>query len=257
MKKHIPNTITLCNLMCGCIAVSHALNGCYVMALSFIIAGAVFDFFDGFAARLLHVVSPVGKELDSLADVITFGFAPAAIAYRELMVCIGLYLDETGLSAGYDWLRYLSAAAFLIAAFSALRLARFNLDTRQATSFIGLPTPANALWVAAMVITLSNNADRVAALSKDCMSPALASALALCVLIAVSCTLLVCNLPLFALKFKDFSWEHNDVRYIFLGVSVAILIAGCVRGEGVFIASVGCVILWYVILSLIFKGRSE
>ena len=123
MKKHIPNTITCCNLISGCIA--------------------VFDFFDGFAARLLHVSSPVGKELDSLADDITFGFAPATIVYSMLKTTLSSSTCGTETCPLITLLPY---AAFIIAAFSALRLAKFNLDERQATSFIGLPTPANALF---------------------------------------------------------------------------------------------------------------
>src|SRR5574344_855603 len=142
-KKHIPNSITCCNLISGCIATTYAFSGNPKMALLWIIVGAVFDFFDGMSARLLHVSSPIGKELDSLADDITFGLAPASIAFM-LLADFPFCLDGVG--------RLLPYTAFLIAAFSALRLAKFNLDTRQTTSFIGLPTPANALFWASFVI---------------------------------------------------------------------------------------------------------
>ena len=129
--RSIPNTLTCCNLLSGCGATLTAINsGDFKLALLYIIIGAVFDFFDGFAARMLHVSSPIGKELDSLADVITFGMAPAAIVWAYLNTC---HFP-------------LSIFPFLMVAFSALRLAKFNLDERQTSSFIGLPTPANALF---------------------------------------------------------------------------------------------------------------
>ena len=145
LKKHIPNTITCCNLISGCIATYFAFQGDYRTALLFIIIGAVFDFFDGMVARLLHVSSPIGKELDSLADDITFGFAPAAIIFSYL----------SALTANSQW--PIAFLAFIMAAFSALRLAKFNLDERQALGFIGLPTPANALFWGALIGGLHGN----------------------------------------------------------------------------------------------------
>lgn len=140
MKKHIPNTITCCNLISGCIATYWAFQGDYRLALLFIVIGAVFDFFDGMTARLLHVSSPIGKELDSLADDITFGFAPSAIVFSFLSPL------TTQLSP------YIPYLAFVMAAFSALRLAKFNLDERQTLGFIGLPTPANALFWGSLIV---------------------------------------------------------------------------------------------------------
>ncbi len=199
--KHLPNAITCCNLICGCIATGFALQPDYGTALAFIIAGAVFDFFDGFTARLLKVSSPVGKELDSLADDITFGFAPAAVVFS--------LLGETTAGAFGPYLAY---AAFLIAAFSALRLAKFNLDPRQSTTFIGLPTPANALFWAALATGMH---DQMAQLP---YAPAL-----LLAGIALSCWLLVCEIPMFALKFKNYGWRGNEIRYGFILVSGALL----------------------------------
>ena len=126
IKKHIPNTITCCNLISGCIATYWAFMGVAYLALLFIVIGAVFDFFDGMVARLLHVSSPIGKELDSLADDITFGFAPSAIVFSYI-------------STFHIHLPFIPFLAFIMAAFSALRLAKFNLDERQALGFIGLP----------------------------------------------------------------------------------------------------------------------
>lgn len=145
ITRNIPNTITSCNLFCGCIASYMAFHSKYELALLFIVLGATFDFFDGMTARLLHVSSPIGKELDSLADDITFGLAPAAIAFS--------LFKEVHYP---DFLQPLSGimpyTAFLIAVFSALRLAKFNLDERQTSSFIGMPTPANALFWGSLTV---------------------------------------------------------------------------------------------------------
>jgi CDP-diacylglycerol---serine O-phosphatidyltransferase len=230
MKKHFPNTLTCCNLLCGCFATLAAYRGDYTAALLFIVVGAVFDFFDGFAARLLHVSSPIGKELDSLADNVTFGFAPATIVFSLMRNCAA----QCGATAGagcamYDadgacplstlvsspagqWLPYV---AFLISAFSALRLAKFNLDERQSTSFIGLPTPANALFWGAAAYGLHNG---------GITSPSSAPLFALLFVgTLLCCYLLVSEIPMFALKFKSFGWKGNELRYTFIAVSAALI----------------------------------
>ena len=144
ITRHIPNALTCMNLFSGCIACVMAFHANFEMALLFIVIGAVFDFFDGLAARLLHAYSNIGKDLDSLADDVSFGVAPALIVF-SLFKEIN-YPDYLSFLA--NWLPY---AAFLIAVFSALRLAKFNNDTRQTTSFIGLPVPANALFWASLI----------------------------------------------------------------------------------------------------------
>ena len=197
MKKHIPNTITCCNLISGCIATYFAFQANFQLAFAFIIIGAVFDFFDGFAARLLHVSSPVGKELDSLADDITFGFAPAAIVFTMLRTLLSACGDGAAVCPVTPYVPYV---AFVIAAFSALRLAKFNLDERQTTSFIGLPTPANALFWAALSV-----------------SPALVVGALL------SSWLLVAEIPMFALKFKHYGVKGNELRYGFVLFSILLL----------------------------------
>ena len=225
LKKHIPNTITCCNLLSGCVATMYALEGMYPLAFTFIIAGAVFDFFDGLTARALKVSSPIGKELDSLADVITFGLAPSTIVFAELSV-----IDYPAfLEPLRPWLPF---AAFIMAAFSALRLAKFNLDERQTTSFIGLPTPANALFWASLIVG-----------SRELIEGSPYMVFALMMLLAVSCWLLVSEVPMFALKFKHWGWAGNQTRYIFIATS-ALLIA--IFG----ITGIAIVILWYVVLSL-------
>ena len=221
MKKHIPNTITCLNLISGCIATYWAFCGVWHIALLFIVIGAVFDFFDGMSARLLGVSSPIGKELDSLADCITFGFAPSAILFDFL-------------KGGIEYLpwHYLPYAAFIMAAFSALRLAKFNLDERQAMGFIGLPTPANALFWASLIVGAGEEL--------------MASPTLYWVVFAgmfVSCYLLVSEIPMFALKFKTWAWKGNDVKYIFLITCVPILLLMGISG-------LAAIISWYVILSV-------
>lgn len=234
MKKHIPNTLTLCNLICGCIAAYMALQPepQYATAFYFIIGGAVFDFFDGFAARLLHVSSPLGKELDSLADDITFGMAPAAIVFAMLRQTVPAIVPE-----GHWAAIALPFAAFLIAAFSALRLAKFNLDERQTTSFIGLPTPANALFWGALA---------TAAHTHIATTPW--AAWALLAGVVASSLILVAEVPMFALKFKHFGWKGNALRYTFLIVSAALIISfGLV--------AVALAVVLYVLLSLLTQHR--
>lgn len=207
IKKHIPNSITCCNLISGCVAVTFALLGEPDKALLWIIIGAVFDFFDGMSARLLSVSSPIGKELDSLADDVTFGVAPSAIIFWQLQVAdYPAWLEPARSIIPY--------AAFLMAAFSALRLAKFNLDERQTTSFIGLPTPANALFWGALIVE-----------NPSWLCGGEWSAPVIIVLMLVSCWLLVCELPMFALKFKHWSYKGNEVKYFFAVFSAVVIVA--------------------------------
>ena len=229
IKKHIPNSLTCCNLMCGCMATGAAFYGNYRWAIVMIIVGAVFDFFDGMVARLLGVSSPIGKELDSLADVVTFGVAPSAILfYLFHEVQYPAFLEPAA--------KILPYTAFLMAAFSALRLAKFNLDTRQTTSFIGLPTPANALFWGSLVV--GQHAFLVSAKF---------NAAFLFLFMFLSCLLLVAEVPLFSLKFKDLSWEHNRVQYIFL--------VGCLACLPLGTSALAAIVVWYVALSLIVNSR--
>lgn len=257
MKKHIPNALTLCNLVCGCIAVRYALMAMFGYALVFILLGAVFDFLDGFVARRLRVVSPIGKELDSLADCITFGFAPAAMIFTLLRACLhnvgGLY----GYDMGQSPVRVVAVLAFLVAAFSALRLAKFNLDERQTTSFLGLPTPANALLTAAFVMTLNRMDHILANMLGGMVQANIAAIILIIVFIALTCALLVSEVPMFSLKFKDFSWSHNKVRYVFILTSAIALIVSAMFGLKWLIAILGAVMVWYIVLSLVTERRKQ
>ena len=231
MKKHIPNSLTCCNLICGCIATGCAFYGQYQYAVLMIVIGAVFDFFDGMVARALGVSSPIGKELDSLADVVTFGVAPSAILfylfhevqYPELLSTLKSLLPYT---------------AFLMAAFSALRLAKFNLDERQHQQFIGLPTPANALFWGSLV--LGEHAFLVSLKF---------NAVFLFLFMLLFCMLLVCEVPMLALKFKNLTWADNKQRYIFLLGCLPLLLLGT--------SSLAAIIVWYVAVSIAFPKLSR
>lgn len=228
IKKHIPNAITCCNLISGCVATTYAFSGNAEMALLWIIIGAVFDFFDGMTARLLHVSSPIGKELDSLADDITFGVAPATIVFSELQVM--------EYPAFMESLRgFLPFVAYIMAAFSALRLAKFNLDERQALGFIGLPTPANALFWGSLVVGAGQWIE-----SYPWMVFIVVAGL------FVSSWLLVSEIPMFALKFKQWGWKGNEVKYIFLMTCCPLL--ACFG-----ISAFAIIIAWYVVLSAIIR----
>ena len=202
-----------------------AFEGIYLYAFLFIIAGAVFDFFDGLTARALKVSSPIGKELDSLADVITFGFAPAAMVFSWLRECADANLDMLIAFA-------MPFAAFLLAAFSALRLAKFNVDERQTSSFIGLPTPANALFWGALVLG-----------SHDMVVGNPYGWILVLTLVMLFSYLLVAEIPMFSLKFKSFKWKYNKTRFVFLIVSLPMLALG-------YLAPVA-IISWYMLLSII------
>jgi len=222
MKKHIPNMITCCNLISGCVATTMAFNGNIKWAVAWMIIGAVFDFFDGMTARLLHVSSPIGKELDSLADDVTFGVAPSTIVFWLL----GVIEYPSFLESLSGIIPY---AAFIMAAFSALRLAKFNLDTRQTTSFIGLPTPANALFWGSLVLGC-----------ESWFESGKWGVLVLLLLLAVSCYLLICELPMFALKFKQWGWKGNELKYVFAATSLVLLII------------FGLLQAWWIIIALYF-----
>ena len=231
ITRHIPNFVTACNLFSGCIAAVMAFQANYEAAILFIILGATFDFFDGMLARLFHVSGPLGKELDSLADDITFGFAPSVIVfslfkevqYPAFMQCMADIFPYT---------------AFIIAVFSALRLGKFNIDPRQSSSFIGMPTPANALFWGSLVVGGHSF------LVSDAFN-----ALYLFILVLLMSYLLVAELPMFSLKFKNLSWKDNKISYIFLLVCIPLLVIFRISGFA-------AIILWYILLSFLTKKKA-
>ena len=206
LKKQIPNALTSLNLVFGCLSIIAALDNRLTDASLFIGAAAILDFFDGFAARLLNAHSEIGKQLDSLADVVSFGVAPGMIFYMLAGKCFA--------PTGFCINMYLP---FLIPIFSAVRLAKFNIDTRQSDSFIGLPTPANALFIASIPFILSHDTFGMATFFQNQYFLKLFPIL--------SAYILVSELPLIALKFKNFSWTDNKARYIFLVLSLLSIIA--------------------------------
>lgn len=207
IRKHIPNAITSMNLLSGCFATIFAINGNYQAAFLFILAAGIFDFCDGFAARLLKAYSPLGKELDSLADIVSFGVAPAMLLFSFMQ----------SISSGI-----IVFIPLLIAVFSGLRLAKFNIDTRQSENFIGMSTPPCAFLCGSLLYVLSIYS-HIAEFFADqiYIIPVLSVILSL---------LLVSEIPMFSFKFKNLTWKDNAPRFIFLGVVAAlgllVLIAG-------------------------------
>ena len=232
ITKQIPNAVTCCNLVCGCAAAYFAFGGQPATAFALIIAGAAADFFDGMAARLLHVSSPIGKELDSLADVVTFGVAPSAMLFHYLSTAAyPVFMSEAS-----AWLPF---SAFAVAAFSAYRLAKFNLDTRQATTFLGLPTPANALFWASLIVGVGDRLSQT--------PTALPAVLVLC---AASCWLLVSETPMMAFKFKHWGWRGNEVKYAFAAFCIPMLFTFR-------LAAFAAIVAAYAIVSAITAKKAE
>ena len=196
-KKHIPNLLTCLNLLSGCVACVAAFDGNFILAGYWVFVGAAFDFSDGFAARKLKSYSSVGKELDSLADMVTFGVAPGVTVFKFLELSL-FQFEFTGVS-------YIPYIAFLLVIFSAIRLAKFNVDKRQTTSFIGLPTPANALFWMSLMVALEKH------LLMSIYIP-----VGIILLVFVFSLLLVAEISMFSLKVNNLSWKGNSLRYILL-----------------------------------------
>ncbi len=250
IKQNIPNAITCCNLLCGCFAIVKALEGNLVMAAYLVGIAAVLDFLDGFAARLLNVNSPIGKDLDSLADMVTFGIVPGMVIYQLIVISNNLVIDGPAIqgwsvyptfsnpeNSGTYLLKYF---AFIIPVFSAIRLAKFNNDKKQSDSFIGLPTPANAILVCSFPLILYVSNDDTYMIYTACLvNPYFLAATSI-----IMSLLLVSNIPLFALKFNTFGWAGNRIRYIFLALSALML---------VFLQFVGIplIVMLYILISLL------
>ncbi|MDB5127204.1 CDP-diacylglycerol--serine O-phosphatidyltransferase [Mucilaginibacter sp.] len=205
VKKHLPNAITCANLFSGCIGIVFTFQDQLIYAAYAIFLAAIFDFFDGFASRVLQSFSGIGKDLDSLADMVSFGVLPSAIMYELLLQAPQInHVSE-----------YLNFIAFLIPVFSALRLAKFNTDTRQAESFIGLPTPANAILIASIPLILG----QYSSMSRYILNP-----YGLSLFIIIMCTLLVAEIPLMSLKFKNRDFNKNFYRYLLLLFSAILIL---------------------------------
>ena len=236
IKKQVPNTITLLNLFCGCIALVFAFNKEFEMAFYFVSLGIFLDFFDGFFARLFQVSSPLGLQLDSLADMVTSGVVPGIVMYQLM-----------GSSSGYPKLGWIVEpfpfVGFLITLGSCYRLANFNIDTRQTDSFIGLPTPANALFILSLPLVLRN-------LDSFFVLELLTNPFVLVGITLLSVYMLNAEIPLFSLKIKQMSLKKNALQILFL-LSSVVLIASFQY------AGIPLVIVFYVLLSLINNIRTN
>lgn len=247
IKKQIPNFITLLNLFCGCIAVIFAVQGHLELTALFVMMGIGFDFFDGFAARILDVKSELGLQLDSLADMVTSGVAPAIVMYQLLSQVFGkpFYVTPNSWNfkqvfASFD-LSYMSLLGLLIALASAYRLAKFNIDTRQTTSFIGLPTPANTLLIISLPLILKFQ-------QETWVIEIILNKWFLIGLTLMSCYLLNAEIRLFALKFKTWGFAENKIRYIFLVLTIVLIAL-------LKYMAIPCIILLYVLMSLVFQEK--
>ena len=218
MIRHLPNFLTCCNLLCGCFGIVFVLEGREIPAAYFVWLAGVFDFFDGFAARMLKVTSSIGKELDSLADVVSFGVLPALVMYKMI--------STTSDSSALPYI------GFTIAVFSALRLAIFNVDETQRDSFRGLNTPANTIFITSLPLLYNQ-------VGRWLYEPAMLVAITL-----LFSFLLVSRIEFFAFKFKSFRWEDNKMRFTFLLLAVLLLIT-------LQYLAVPIVILLYIVFSLL------
>ena len=227
IKKHIPNLITLLNLFSGCIALVYASEENFEMAFFFVCLGIFFDFFDGFFARLLNVSSPLGLQLDSLADMVTSGVVPGFVMFKML----------TNSVSSDPSLIYLPYLGFIITLGSCYRLANFNIDTRQTDSFIGLPTPANAIFILSLPLILKNTDSLI-------LLELLTNCWVLIIVTLVSAFILNAEIPLFALKIKKFNFKDNVLQIVFLLISLLLLLVFKFSG-------VALIIVFYVMLSVI------
>jgi CDP-diacylglycerol--serine O-phosphatidyltransferase len=216
IKKHIPNALTCCNLLCGCLGIMFTNSNKLDIAFYLVLVAAIFDFLDGFAARMLKVSSPIGKDLDSLADMVTFGVLPGFIMFHLID---SITFHQVDLSTFNLYFPYI---AFIIPVFSALRLAKFNNDTRQTDSFIGVNTPANTLLISSLgyIYVTVTNSEKGSGRFFDLLY----NSYTLPGLTLLMSILLVSELPIFALKFKNFGWADNKIRYVFLIIAAVLLI---------------------------------
>ncbi len=246
VKRYIPNFVTLLNMFCGCIAVVFAINNNFVLAAFFVFLGIFFDFFDGLLARKLNVQSELGVQLDSLADMITSGLVPGIIMFK-LISLVSEQIDLANLSEEwntfFNWsgfkLAPLALVGLLVTLASGYRLAKFNIDEDQQSYFKGLPTPANTLLIISLPLIIEFQ-------NSDFINAVILNKWFLIGLALFSCYMLNSNIKLFALKFKNYSFKGNAIRYIFMLLSVVSLIIFQFVG-------IPLIILLYILLSLLNK----
>ncbi|MDP3312614.1 phosphatidylcholine/phosphatidylserine synthase [Lutibacter sp.] len=247
IKSHIPNILTLLNLFSGIIAVFFAVKDQLVLAAFFVFIGIFFDFFDGFAARILKVQGELGKQLDSLADVVTSGVVPGFVMFQLMLRSSSSAnwsssndaVEQISLSTILTSNYAVASIGFLIAIAAAYRLAKFNIDERQTSSFIGLPTPASAMVVLSLPLIIAYTNNQIAI-------DLIGNLWFLIGLTLLLCFLMNAEIPLFSLKFKDYSWKNNKVKFIFIGVTMLLL------AVLQFIA-IPFIIVLYVLISMVAK----
>ena len=250
MKRHIPNIITLLNLFCGCVAVIFAVLNQLELAALFVFMGIIFDFFDGFAARLLNVQSPLGLQLDSLADMVTSGLVPGIVMFQLLGMSMtgGWNVDLSSQAVNDTFWVGLKVAplpflGFLITLASGYRLAKFNVDEDQQSSFVGLPTPANTLLILSLPLILLYH-------NNDMLNGIILNQWFLIGVTLLSAYLLNAKIPLFALKFKNWGFKDNALRYIFLIVSLVFIIT-------MKFMAIPVIIAFYIISSIVTNSSAK
>jgi CDP-diacylglycerol--serine O-phosphatidyltransferase len=236
IKKHIPNAITLLNLLAGLLALIHAFNGNYNEAFSLVCLGIFFDYWDGFFARIWKVQSPIGLQLDSLADMVTSGVVPGLVMYK-MLGDIQENQSQYNLTEDTYYMGVVPYLGFLITLASCFRLAKFNIDTRQTDSFIGLPTPANALLIMSIPMIQFHS-------EFEWLVDFLSNPYVLVGVTVLSSYLLNAEIPLFSLKVKSFSWEKYKMQVVFLILSLILIVL-------LEFIAIPIIILLYVILSVV------
>ncbi len=233
--KHIPNAITCANLFCGCLAILATVTGQVHHASFYILLALIFDFLDGFAARILKAQSPLGVQLDSLADMVTFGALPGVILFHLFLKSNFFLLIDNRLL--FNLIKYFF---FFNTICAALRLAKFNIDTRQKNYFLGLPVPANALFIASLPL--------IAMHDQFGLKPYILNPMILIGVCLLFSTLMISEIPLLALKFKNFKWSENKPQFLLIGF--AILLLPILK-----FAAIPVIIILYIVLSLLFKNQ--
>lgn len=229
LKNNFANILTCCNLFCGCLAVNYAFLGLYKQTFIFVVIAGVFDFFDGFAARALKSNSKIGKELDSLADMVTFGVVPGVVLFTLLQIPI-----LGSLSGNNPIPEFLKYTGFLVTIFSAVRLAIFNIDTRQVNTFIGVPTPINSFFICSLGLIYSDGI----------YTELIGNFYFLMTLSIIASAWMLMQVPMIALKFKNYSLNDNVFKYI--------LIASSILSFAIFgIIGIALIMILYILLSLI------
>ena len=246
MRHHIPNLLTAANLLCGVIALLFAISGDLIIAALFMGLGMVFDFFDGMVARWLNVQGPLGVQLDSMADLISFGLAPSLILLQLMQMSFyGEIKPLTEVFTARAWQlgidTYYPFLALIVVVASAFRLARFNIDERQVDHFIGLPTPANALLIASLPLIFEYHYTQE-------LAQIVFNKWFLMGLTVTSAYALNAPWPLFSLKFKSLAWRDNKHRYLLIGLSICLII-------GLGYRAIPFVLLSYILMSLVWKKQ--